>query len=85
MPRCGIAGSYGRSTFSSLKLLYTYSIVVASFEIPPTVNEGSLFPESPAAFVVSCFVDFAILTERRQNIEVVLVCISLVAKDDEHF
>jgi hypothetical protein len=49
--------------------------------IPP-MYEGSLFPVSSPIFVI---VDVAILTGGRWNLSVILICISFMARDGEHF
>jgi isoprenylcysteine carboxyl methyltransferase (ICMT) family protein YpbQ len=49
MPKSGIAVSYGRSTFQSLRILHTgfYSV----FTMLPAVNECSFVSVSSPAFV----------------------------------
>jgi hypothetical protein len=49
------------------------------------VYEGSFYPTASPTFVVVCVLMIAILTGIRRNLNVVLICISFMAKDGEHF
>ena len=78
----GIARSYGRSIFNFLWNLHTVSVVAASIYIP--INSARGFPlitSSPILF----FLITAILIGVRCYLTVVLICISLMISDVEHF
>ena len=90
MPRSGIAGSYGNSTFSFLKetpYCSPYAYVAAPIYIPiNSVGELrvnlSLHPLQHLLFVH--FLMMAILTGVRWYPIVVLICISLIISNIEH-
>jgi hypothetical protein len=48
------------------------------------VYEGSFFPTSSLTFVVGVL-DASYSNRRRRNLSVVLICISFMARDGEHF
>lgn len=83
MPRGGEIGSRGRPAFSFPTVIPR---VVGLVRGPPNSEWGLLFLHipSPAVFV-SCLLTFAILTLVRLNLKTVLIWISLIARDDEHF
>ena len=52
MPKSGIAGSCGGSSFSFSRKLHMFSVVVAPSYITMTVQEGSFFSTSSSAFII---------------------------------
>uniref|UniRef100_A0A8D1GUF4 Uncharacterized protein n=1 Tax=Sus scrofa TaxID=9823 RepID=A0A8D1GUF4_PIG len=75
IPKSGIAGSYGSSMHSFLRYL--------QLTFPPTVQEGSLFSTPSPAFVIC-----GLTNDGHSDwwyLMVVLICISLIIKDAEHF
>jgi hypothetical protein len=61
------------------------SIVVVQFTFTPTVYEDS-FPPHPCQHLLSlAFLMIAILTKMRRNLSVVLISISFMDKNVEHF
>jgi hypothetical protein len=83
IPRSGISGSDGRSVFSFLRSLHiVFQSGYTSLHSHQWCVRVSFSPH-PCQHLL--FLMIAILTGVRWNLSVVLICISFMAKDGEHF
>jgi hypothetical protein len=83
MPRSGIAGSSGSIMSNFLRNCQTD--FQSGFTSLQSHQEWKSVPLSPHSCQHVQFLILAILTGVRCNLRVVLICISLMIKDDEHF
>jgi hypothetical protein len=86
IPRSGIAESYGRAMFRFLRSLQLF--FQSGCTSLRSHQQGMRVPFSPHPHqhpLLVVFLMMAILTGVRWNLSVVLICISFMATDGEHF
>ena len=86
MPRSGIAGSWGRLIPSFLRNSHTiFQSGCTSLHSHQQWRSDTLTPHSLQHKLSSVLLILAILTGVRWHLRVILICISLMIKDVEHF
>jgi hypothetical protein len=71
--------------FRFLISLQFFSRLIALLAFPPELYKGSFFPTSLPTHVVGVVFDDGYFTGVRWNFSVVLISISFMARDGEHF
>jgi hypothetical protein len=86
IPKSGIAGSYGRSMFSFLRSLHiVFQSGCTSLHSHQQYMRVPFLLHPRQHLLLMVFLMMAILTGVRWNLTVVLICISFMARDGEHF
>jgi hypothetical protein len=86
IPKSGIAGSYGRSMFSFLSSLQIFfQSACTSLHSHQQFKRVPYSPHPHQHLLLVVLLMMAILTGVKWNLSVVLICISFIAKDGEHF
>ena len=85
-PWSGIAGSYGDFTFSFLKNLHVvFDSGCTNLHFYQPCRMVPLSPHSLQHLLLADFLMMAILTSVRWHLIVIMMCGSLIIRDDEHF
>jgi hypothetical protein len=86
IPKNGIAGSYGRSMFRFLRSLQIFfRNGCTSLHSHQQCKRVPFSPHPHQHLLLVVLLMMAILTGVRWNLSVVLICISFIARDGEHF
>jgi hypothetical protein len=86
IPKSGIAGSYGRSMFRFLRSLQIFfQSGCTSLHSHQQCKRVPFSPHPHQHLLLVVLLMTAILTEVRWNVSVVLICISFITRDGEHF
>jgi hypothetical protein len=86
IPKSGIAGSYGRSMFRFLRSLQIFfQSGCTSLHSHQDCIRVPFSPHPCQHLLLVVFLMMAILKGVRWSLSVVLICISLMARDGEHF
>jgi hypothetical protein len=86
IPKSGIAGSNGRSMFSflsSLQICFQSGCTILHSH--QQCKRVPFTPHPHQHLLLVVLLMMAILTGVKWNLSVVLICISFIARDDEHF
>jgi hypothetical protein len=86
IPKSGTAGSYCRSMFIFLRSLQIFvQSGCTSLHYDQQCKSVLFSPHPRQHLLLLVFLMMTILTGLRWNLSVVLICISIIARDGEHF
>jgi hypothetical protein len=86
IPRSRIAGTYGRTMFSFLRRFHiVFHSACTSLHSNHKDMTVPFSPHPRQHLLLVVFLMIATLTGMRWNLSVVLICISFMARDGEHF
>jgi hypothetical protein len=86
IPKSGIAGSYGRSMFRFLRSLqFFFQSGYTCLHYHQQCTRVPFSPHPHLHLLLVVFLMMAILTGVRWNLSVILICISFMARDGDHF